>query len=252
MGNAKWRGVRLKEVLAKAGIRKDAVEVVFDGADGPAIEKTPDFVKSVPVWKAMDENTLIAYEMNGAPLPHWNGYPARIVVPGWTATYWMKHVISINAISKPLSGFWMNPAYRIPKGKFPLVDRFVTQETEANMPITETVVNSLMTSPSPGQKLRRGSVLEVSGIAWDGGYGINRVEVSIDGGHTWRTAELGQDHGRYSFRQFSFKFRPEKKGPVTVMAKATNRVGATQTFELIHNPAGYHHNVVQKVALEVV
>ncbi len=252
MGNAKWRGVRLKDVLAKAGIRKEAVEVVFDGADGPAIAQTPDFVKSVPLWKAIDENTLIAYEMNGAPLPHWNGYPARIVVPGWTATYWIKHVISIDAVSKPLSGFWMNPAYRIPKGKFPLVDRFVTQETEANMPITEMVVNSLMTSPLPGQKLRRGSVVDINGIAWDGGYGVNRVEVSTDGGQTWRAAELGQDHGRYSFRQFSLKFRPDRKGPVTVMAKASNRLGATQTFELIHNPAGYHHNVVQKVTVEVV
>jgi DMSO/TMAO reductase YedYZ molybdopterin-dependent catalytic subunit len=252
MGNAKWRGVRLRDVLAKAGIRKEAVEVVFDGADGPAIAQTPDFVKSVPVWKAIDENTLIAYEMNGAPLPHWNGYPARIVVPGWTATYWMKHVIAINAVSKPLSGFWMNPAYRIPKGKFPLVDRFVTQEAEANMPITEMVVNSLMTSPLPGQKVRRGSVMEISGIAWDGGYGVNRVEVSTDGGDTWRAAELGSDHGRYSFRQFGAKFRPEKKGPATVMARAINRLGATQTFELIHNPAGYHHNVVQKLTVEVV
>ncbi len=252
MGNAKWRGVRLKDVLAKAGIRKEAVEVVFDGADGPAIALTPDFVKSVPLWKAIDENTLIAYEMNGAPLPHWNGYPARIVVPGWTATYWIKHVTSIDAVSKPLAGFWMNPAYRIPKGRFPVVDRFVAQETEANMPITEMVVNSLMTSPMPGQKSRRGSVVEINGIAWDGGYGVNRVEVSIDAGQTWRAAELGQDHGRYSFRQFSFKFRPDRKGPVTVMAKASNRIGATQTFELIHNPAGYHHNVVQKVTVEVV
>jgi hypothetical protein len=133
-----------------------------------------------------------------------------------------------------------------------LVDRFVTQETEANTPITEMVVNSLMTSPLPGQRLRIGSVLEVKGIAWDGGYGVNRVEISVDSGQTWRTAQLGQDYGRYSFRQFSFGFRPGKRGEVTIMAKATNRIGATQTFELIHNPAGYHHNVVQKVAVEIV
>jgi hypothetical protein len=94
--------------------------------------------------------------------------------------------------------------------------------------------------------------MEISGIAWDGGYGVNRVEVSTDGGNTWRAAELGQDHGRHSFRQFSAKFRPHTKGPVTVMAKASNRLGSTQTFELIHNPAGYHHNVVQKLTVEVV
>ena len=97
MGNARWKGVRLKDVLAKAGIGKDAVEVAFNGADSGALEATPDFVKSIPAWKAMDENTLIAWEMNGEPIPHWNGAPARIVVPGWTAPYWMKQVVSIRA-----------------------------------------------------------------------------------------------------------------------------------------------------------
>jgi len=110
MGNARWKGVRLKDVLAKAGVSKDAVEVEFNGADSGALEATPDFVKSIPAWKAMDENTLIAWEMNGEPIPHWNGAPARIVVPGWTATYWMKQVVSIRAIVKPATGFWMAKA----------------------------------------------------------------------------------------------------------------------------------------------
>src|SRR5262249_32058448 len=87
LGHGKWGGVRLKDVLDKVGVKKEAIEVGFIGADGPIVDKTPDFVKSVPVWKAMDENTLIAFEMNGEPLPHWNGFPARIIVPGWTATY---------------------------------------------------------------------------------------------------------------------------------------------------------------------
>ena len=94
MGNARWKGARLKDVLARAGIRKDAVEIVFDGADGGVLAKTPDFVKSIPAWKAMEDNVLLAYEMNGEVLPHWNGYPVRLVVPGWTATYWMKHITS--------------------------------------------------------------------------------------------------------------------------------------------------------------
>ncbi len=156
MGNARWKGARLKDVLTKAGLKKDALEIVFDGADSGVFPATPDFVKSIPVWKAMDENTLIAWQMNGEPLPHWNGFPARIVVPGWTGTYWMKHVTSINAISKPFDGFWVKSAYRIPRGKFPLVDRFITQETDANTPITEMVVNSLMTNVANGQQVRRG------------------------------------------------------------------------------------------------
>ena len=251
MGNAKWKGVRLRDILAKAGMRKDAVEIVFDGADSAVIPGTPDFVKSIPAWKALDENTLVAYEMNGAPLPHWNGFPARIVVPGWTGTYWMKHLTSINAVTKPFDGFWVKSAYRIPRGKFPLIDRFVTQETDVNTPITEMVVNSLITNITSGESVSAGRPLDINGIAWDGGYGIARVEVSVDGGQSWRSAALGQDYGRFSFRPWSYRFTPAERGNVTVMAKATNRNGATQTFEIITNPAGYHHNVVQRVTLVV-
>ena len=186
MGNAKWKGARLKDVLARAGIKKDALEIVYDGADGPAMDKTPDFVKSLPIWKALDENALLAYEMNGEPLPHWNGYPVRIVVPGWTATYWMKHVTSIQAVSKPYNGFWMERAYRIPKGKFPIVDRFISQETEANTPITEMVVNSLITNLQDGAVLPAGKAAAVRGIAWDGGYGMREVSVSFSEGRPSR------------------------------------------------------------------
>ena len=116
--------------------------------------------------------------MNGEPLPHWNGFPARLVVPGWTGTYWMKHLTSIEVrSSQPLSSFWMNPAYRIPIGKFPIVDRFVTQETATNTPITEMVVNSLITNLTDGARLNAGQTVDVQGIAWDGGYGIAEVEV---------------------------------------------------------------------------
>jgi len=250
IGNAKWRGVRLRDVLNKAGLKKDAVEIVLGGADSPVLDKTPDFVKSIPVWKAMDENTLVAFAMNGEKLPHWNGYPARIVVPGWTATYWMKHVTTISAIAQPFKGFWMNPAYRIPKGKFPVIDRFVSQETEANTPITEMVVNSMITSPEGGRKVRAGEAVTVAGVAWDGGYGIVTVEVSEDEGKNWQTAQLGADLGRYSWRQWSHRFTPARAGRHAVLARAINRAGATQTFELIFNPAGYHNNVVQRIEIE--
>ncbi len=252
MGNAKWKGVRLKDILNKAGLKANALEVVFDGVDTGVAEKTPDFIKSIPVWKALDENTIIAYEMNGEPLPHWNGFPARLVVPGWTATYWIKHLISIDVISTAYKGFWMNPAYRLPLGKFPMRDRFVSQETNVNTPITEIMVNSLITNIKDGQVFRRGEPIEVKGIAWDGGYVIKQVEISTDGGKTWHDAELGKDYGRFSWRQWSYTFKPLKKGEYTLMVKATNSIGQTQTFELIWNPAGYHHNVVHKVSIKVV
>jgi DMSO/TMAO reductase YedYZ molybdopterin-dependent catalytic subunit len=251
MGNAQWKGVRLKEVLNKAGIKKDALEVVLDGTDSASIATTPDFIKSLPLWKALDENTLIAFEMNGEPLPHWNGYPARLVVPGWTATYWVKHITSIDVIAKPFDGFWMKTAYRVPKGAFPMVDRFLSQETEGNTPITEMMVNSLITNIEDGQSFRLGQWIEVKGIAWDGGYGVQRVEISTDEGKLWRLAELGKDYGRFSWRQWNSRFKPNKKGVHSLMVKATNRIGGTQTFQLIQNPEGYHHNLVQKLNLVV-
>ena len=252
MGNARWKGVRLKDLLARAGVKKDTLEIAFHGADGPALENSADFRKSLPLWKAMDENTMLAYEMNGAPLPHWNGFPLRLVVPGWTATYWMKHLTSISLITKPLENFWMKPGYRIPKGKFPLVDRFVSQETESNTPITEMVVNSLMTNVEEGQRFGAGQEIEVRGIAWDGGYGIAQVEVSVDDGASWRAAQLGRDHGRFSWQQFAYRFTPAQAGRHSLLARASNRAGATQTSALIANPAGYHHNLVQKINIEVI
>ncbi len=249
MGNARWKGARLKDVLDRAGVSASAVEVVMDGADGPVLDTTPDFVKSIPAWKAMDENTLIAYEMNGQPLPHFNGFPARVIVPGWTATYWLKHVTAIEAIDKPFDGFWVKSAYRIPTGLFPLVQRFTTQEAAANTPITEMVVNSLFTNATSGTRLTVGKPTDIRGIAWDGGYGIRIVEISADDGRSWQPASLGEDAGRFSFRQWHYQFTPPKPGNYTLLAKATNKVGQTQTAELIQNPAGYHHNVIARVTL---
>src|SRR5262252_7388199 len=128
MGCARWKGARLRDILDKVGIKKDAIEIVLDGADGPVFDKTPKFVKSIPVTKAMEETTLVAYEMNGQPLPHFNGFPARVITPGWAGVYWMKHIVSLRAVTKPFDGFWMKAAYRIPVGKFPVVARFISQE----------------------------------------------------------------------------------------------------------------------------
>jgi hypothetical protein len=248
MGNARWRGVRLKDVLDKSGVKQGAVEVGFDGADRGIVDKTPDFIKSLPISRALDENTLLAWDMNGAPLPHWNGFPLRLVVPGWTGTYWVKLLTSIDVRSLPFGGFWMSSAYRLPKGKFALVDGFASQATEANTPITELVVNSLITNLVDGTKVAAGRPVEIKGIAWDAGYGIETVIVSVDGGQNWRPAALGEDLGRFSFRPWSSQFVPVP-GPHVVMAKATNRLGQSQPLEPIPNPAGYHHNPVQKISI---
>jgi hypothetical protein len=252
MGCARWRGARLKDVLDLVGLNEEAVEVVFDGADGPVFDKTPDLVKSLPVWKAIEETTLVAYEMNGEPLPHWNGFPARIVAPGWTATYWVKHITSITAVTTPFDGYWMKTAYRIPVGKFPSVARFISQETATSTPITEIAVNSLITSPTDGTRVKAGQRTTLSGIAWDGGYGISSVEVSADNGKSWSEARLGEDLGKYAFRPWSYEFIPKRRGQLSVTARATNQIGQTQTREPIQNPAGYNNNVTQTVTLDVV
>jgi DMSO/TMAO reductase YedYZ molybdopterin-dependent catalytic subunit len=252
MGNAKWTGVRLKDLLERAGLNDNAVEIAFNGSDMPALATTPDFVKTIPVQKAMDENTIVAYEMNGNPLPHWNGFPARLIVAGWTGTYWMKHLTRIEARTAPLANFWMATAYRVPAQLFTNADPFPTQLTQANKPITDIVVNSLVTSIHDGQRVKRGDMVEVSGVAWDGGRGIRDVEVSTDGGSSWVLALLGKDLGNYSFRTFAHKFRVPAEGSPVVMVRAYNNRGDTQVPKLIFNPAGYHHNVIPQIHLEVV
>jgi DMSO/TMAO reductase YedYZ molybdopterin-dependent catalytic subunit len=249
MGNALWHGVRLKDVLERAGVKAGALEVVFDGADHAPVEKMPDFVKSLPLQVAMDDNTLVALEMNGKPLPHWNGFPARLVVPGWTGTYWVKQLVSAKIVSQPEKNFWMSTAYRLPRGLFK-TPSFESQVAAANEPITTMVVNSLITSLRNGQQLPRGKAIDVKGLAWDGGAGIERVEVSTDGA-TWQQAALGRDLGRFSFREFRLALPPRESGGMNVMARATSGSGETQVERLVFNPAGYHHNVIQRLYVEV-
>ena len=252
VGNAMWRGVRLKDVLNRANLRPEAVEIVVNGADEPVLDGTPDFIKSIPIDKALDDNTLIAYAMNDAPLPHYNGFPIRLIVPGWTATYWMKHLDSIEAWTKPFAGFWMKNAYRIPTQKFPIVQHFLTQQTATSEPITEMVINSMITAPEEGYIMRAAETVEIRGLAWDGGYGISHVEVSADDGETWREVELGKDIGRFAFRGFRFPFTPPRARTYQVMAKASNALGQTQADELIFNAAGYHNNVPRPLTINVV
>ena len=250
MGCARWKGVRLKDLLDRVGVKKETIEVSFAGADLPVVDKTPRFVKSIPLAKALEDSVLVAYEMNGAPLPPLHGLPARLIIPGWTGTYWMKHLVSVSLLTKPEASFWMRTAYRLPKGKFPSSSPFASQETETNTPITDILVNSLIAHPVDGAKVHAGA--EIEGVAWDDGAGIRAVDISLDDGATWSAAQLGEDFGRFAFRTFRFRLPREAKGKVAVTARATNNAGATQGRELVQNPAGYHHNVMQTVTLDVV
>lgn len=245
MGNALWRGVRLKDVLEDAGLDGKALEIVANGADAPTLSG-PDFIKSLPVGKALDPDTLIALEMNGEPLSNWHGFPARLVVPGWTATYWVKALTELSVLDRPFDGFWMKTAYRVPRYLFG-PSGFASQDTDQSSAITSIRVNSLIVGPAPGAIVPVGVRTELQGIAWDGGSGIDRVELSFDKGASWREAGLDRDPGRYAWRHWRSALEPAQRGALTLMVRARARDGSTQPDTLIANPAGYHHNVVQTV-----
>src|SRR5437867_1835449 len=202
MGNAEWVGARLKDILTAAGVRQGAVQATFDGLDRPAFPSVPDFVKSLDVTRIMeDPDILVAYQMNGAPLPMLNGYPARLVVPGWYATYWVKNLSEIEVIDHVFEKFWMKPAYRIPDNACGCVPPG-TSPTRT-VPIHRMNVRSFIASPEGGARVPAGRSLTLKGIAFDSGNGIREVQVSVDGGATWRQARLGADLGRYSFREWN-------------------------------------------------
>ena len=250
MGAAVWRGPRLKDVLDKAGVKPDAVEVWLNGADSPVLPTTPPFYKSLPMARAMAADVIIATSMNGKPLPHLNGFPARLVVPGWTATYWMKHIQAIHISPKPLDSFWIKAAYRVPAGMFPVDHPFPSQDTATSWPITEIVVNSLVADPVGGSH-RRAAGFSIEGVAWDRGHGIKQVEVSLDGGQSWSQAALGKDLGRFAFRSFRYDTGKIAPGAYMISSRATSNAGETQADTLKFNPAGYHNNVPQMIPVTV-
>ena len=246
MGSATWSGPRLKDVLAKVGVKAGAVEVWLDGADGPVLPTTPDFHKSLPMDKAMADETIIATTMNGQQLPHLNGYPARIVVPGWTATYWMKHIVSIRLGTRPLDSFWMQKAYRVPAGMFLVDHPFPTQDNQTSWPITDIVVNSVIAGPVEGTRLTNGGIHRarcgMGPWSWD-----QAGRLSLDGGKTWQEASLRKDLGRFAFRAFTLPTGRLPAGDYVISSRATNNAGETQVGKLKFNPAGYHNNVPQQL-----
>lgn len=245
MGNARWKGVRLKDVLERAGVAAGAKQVTFNGLDKGLLPTVPDFVKAIEVDQALDGELILAYNMNGEDLPVLNGYPLRLVMPGYFGTYWVKHLNEINVIDEPFNGFWMNPAYRIPDNTCACIEPGTTPRK--TVPIARFNVRSFITSLDNGAKVRSGQTIVVKGITFDGGYGVNEVLFSQDGGRSWREAELGKDLGRFSFREWTIPFNPGKAGSHVLKVKATNRIGQSQPMEPLWNPAGYMRNVVETV-----
>ena len=243
MGNARWHGVPLKAVLDMAGVQAGAKQVCFGGLDGPVMDKTPDFAKALDIDHARDGEVMLAYGMNGDDLPVLNGFPLRLVVPGYYGTYWVKHLNEITVIDTVFDGFWMKSAYRIPDTPCNCVEPGTTPA--ATIPINRFNVRSFITSLSDGAKVKPGRI-RLKGIAFDGGKGIKEVAVSTDGGKNWTPAKLGRDLGKYSFREWSLAVNLAA-GTHELKVRATNNAGDTQPAEARWNPAGYMRNVIETV-----
>jgi DMSO/TMAO reductase YedYZ molybdopterin-dependent catalytic subunit len=244
MGNAKWRGVTLRTVLQKAGLNAGSRQVAFSGLDNPAMDTTPPFKKALDVDHAMDGNVLLAYEMNGAPLPMLNGFPVRLVVPGYYGTYWVKHLHEVTVLDKVLDNFWMSTAYRIPDNDCNCVEPGASPT--ATIPINKFKIRSFITNLAAGAKVKANAPIEVRGIAFNSGAGIKSVEISTDGGGSWIGATLGKDLGGFSYRQWTTKVQLPQ-GPHKIKVRAVGNDGETQPSEARWNPSGYLRNVIESV-----
>jgi DMSO/TMAO reductase YedYZ molybdopterin-dependent catalytic subunit len=250
MGNAVWTGARLQDVLKAAGARSGALDVTFDGLDKPAFPTVPDFVKALDVQRIMnDPDVIVAYEMNGQRLPMLNGFPARLVVPGWYATYWVKNLSEITVLTDRFEKFWMKPGYRIPDTPCGCVEPGTAPKS--TVPITRMTVRSFIAAPASGSRVAVNQPVTLKGIAFDGGYGVREVQVSDNLGATWSRATLGADHGRYSFREWSATWKPTGTGTTRLMVRAFNGIGESQGSEPLWNPAGYLRNVIEQITLVV-
>ncbi|CUA92949.1 molybdopterin-dependent oxidoreductase [Thiomonas bhubaneswarensis] len=252
MGCAEWTGVRLRDVLDRAGIAPGTVQIQFEGLDhgpGPQGKGSHRFLKSWELHEAILNESIIAYAMNGQPLPMLNGFPVRLVMPGKFATYWTKHLTHIRALTEPDTNFWMKPAYQVPDTPGGNTTPEALKEGKVKMvPIghVNMPVRSFIVDPDDSVAVMRGHPMVVRGIAFSGMGGIRKVEVSTDDGQTWKPARLGRDLGRHAFREFQFVWTPTLAGLQTIAVRATDSTGHTQPDAGVWNPGGYLWNKIER------
>jgi DMSO/TMAO reductase YedYZ molybdopterin-dependent catalytic subunit len=243
MSNSLWTGVRLKDVLDRAGVKPGAVHVRFGGLDEPVISGAPKFMKSLTIDHARDGEVMIAFEMNGEQLDLLNGFPFKLIVPGWCAVYWIKMLNDIEVLDQPDMNYWTTTAYRLPDTPDGTVK---PDETNFKLvSVTRNLPRSFITNLRSDDVVPAGRPTLARGIAFGGDCGVARVELSADGGQNWRPAQLGQDKGKYGFRQWQAQFTLSSPGDHTVMVRCTNTNGAMQPGVSVWNPAGYMWNTIE-------
>jgi sulfite oxidase len=243
VGNARWSGVRVRDVLAKGGLKGGKHLHLFGSDDPPG--KVPPFHRSIEMEKAMDD-CILAFEMNGKPLPPQHGAPLRLVVPGWAGDHWMKWLVRMTPAGEPQKGFFMDTAYRWPlKPGAP----GVTFKPEEMKPVTELFVKSNITTAP--KSARRGAAVDVRGFAFSGAPDVAKVELSDDGGATWQRAQLDARHSPHAWRLWHVRWTPKRAGRVTLVARATDSRGAVQPRTATWNQSGYLYNAWHSVDVEV-
>jgi DMSO/TMAO reductase YedYZ molybdopterin-dependent catalytic subunit len=243
VGNGRWAGVRFRDVLAKVGLKDSAKEILLDGADTP-LGTMAKFQRTVTVKKALHPDTLLVYEMNGAPLPGEHGFPLRLLAPGWAGDSWVKWLRHVEVLDHEFDGFWMKTAYRHPPGH---VEPGANVDPAAMVPVSELNVKSVIATPSAWTKP---GTVRITGTAWSNSSPATRVDVSVDGGQTWKQAKLGKDSSQYAWRLWELDWNAPQ-GKHTLISRATNADGRTQPLNEEWNPSGYLWNVAQKMDVEV-
>jgi DMSO/TMAO reductase YedYZ molybdopterin-dependent catalytic subunit len=250
MGNALWKGVRLKDVLDKAGVKPGAVQVRFKGLEEPVVDGAPHFMKSLDIDHARDGEVMIAYAMNGEQLPLVNGFPLRLVVPGWYATYWVKMLNDIEVLDQPDVNYWTKVAYTIPDTPHASIK---PGETDVKMiPINKMVPRSFVTNIASGSKVKAAAPTTLRGISFGGDCGVASVDFSVDRGQSWHGTELGKDEGKYGFRQWQTQLTLPAPGQHSLLIRCTNSNGVAQPDTPNWNPAGFMRNVMESIDIVAV
>jgi DMSO/TMAO reductase YedYZ molybdopterin-dependent catalytic subunit len=243
VGNARWTGVRLKDVLAKASVKPTATQVLMSGADDP-LAAMPKFQRTLEVAKAMHPDTLLAWEMNGQPLTAEHGFPLRLIAPGWASDSWVKWLTRLELLDHDFDGFWMKTAYRHPNKH---IAPGAAVDAKDLVPVTDLNVKSVIAHP--GEWALPG-VVTVQGVAWSNASPVTKVDVSADGGKTWSTAKLTGTPTKYGFRKWSFAWKAAA-GQYTLMSRAANAAGQVQPMEPEWNPSGYLNNATQPMPVVI-
>jgi DMSO/TMAO reductase YedYZ molybdopterin-dependent catalytic subunit len=246
VGTARFAGPHLRDLLRRAGVRATGKHVMFRGLD-EVPGKVPPFIRSIPIEKAMDPDTLIATHMNGASLVRHHGFPARALVPGWIGAASCKWLTEIKVLDQEFEGNFMKPGYRLPNHSISPGGDVNPEDTH---PITSLGVKSVIAQPGDGSSLKSRS-LNIHGAAWAGETAITRVEISVDGGTTWHAARLGAQQSRYAWRLWDYAWNAPKAGEYTIMSRATDDQGRTQPQTAAWNPSGYLFNAIDQVNIHV-